>query len=59
MVHPELDELEAVRSFATPDEDGCSCLLGLTGYYRRLIHDYATVALPLTDLTKKTAPNKV
>ena len=33
--------------------------LGLTGYYRRFIPRYATLALPLTDMTKKDEPNKV
>jgi len=33
--------------------------LGLSGYYRRYIPDYATIAVPLTNLTKKNAPNKV
>jgi hypothetical protein len=34
-------------------------LLGLTEYYRNYIPNYATIAAPLTDLTKKGAPNKV
>ena len=33
--------------------------LGLTGYYRNYIPNYATIAAPLTDLTKKGCPNKV
>ena len=33
--------------------------LGLTGYYRNFIPNYASIAMPLTDLTKKGRPNKV
>lgn len=33
--------------------------LGLTGFYRDYIPDYAAIAVPLSDLTKKGLPNKV
>ena len=32
---------------------------GFTGYYRRFIKEYATIALPLTDVTKKSLPDRV
>ena len=60
VVRPELDKVETVRSFAIPQtKTNVRAFLGLTGYYRRFIPDYATIALPLTDLTRKTAPNQV
>ena len=60
IVKPELDKVEAVRSFAIPrTKTDVRAFLGLTGYYRRFVPDYSSVALPLTDLTKKTAPNQV
>ena len=60
VVLPELDKVEAVQSFVISQikTDVCA-FLGLMGYYRRFIPDYATIALPHTDFTRKTAPNQV
>ena len=33
--------------------------LGMTRYYRRYLRDYATIACPLTELTKKNQPDLV
>ena len=57
-VQPEESKLQAVECYTIPStKKQVRAFLGLTGYYRRFIPDYATVVTPLTDLTKKTAPN--
>ena len=59
-VHPEASKVEAVEQFKVPDtKKQVRAFLGLTGYYRKFISNYATVAAPLTDLTRKSAPNNV
>ena len=59
-VQPELGKIDTVKSFTIPvTKTHVRAFLGLTGHYRRFIPNYATVALPLTDLTKKSAPNQV
>ena len=60
VVQPEPGKIDAVKSFAVPrTKTDVRAFLGLTGYYRRFIPDYATIALPLTDLTRKAAPNLI
>ena len=60
MVRPEMSKVEAISAFATPrTKKEVRVFLGLTGYYRKFIPDFAAIAAPLTDLTRKTAPNIV
>ena len=55
-----ISKVKAVQSFARLEtKTQVRGFLGLTGYYWRFIRDYATVAAPLTDLTRKSAPNVV
>ena len=60
VVRPEPSKIESVQSFPIPQvKKQVRAFLGLTGYYRKFIPNYATIALPLTDLTRKNAPNKI
>ena len=57
-VRPESSKLKAVQEFSVPHtKKGVRAFLGLTGYYRRFIPDYASIACPLTDLTRKSQPS--
>jgi hypothetical protein len=59
-VYPEHSKIEAVSSFPTPVmKKQVRTFLGMTGYYRKFIPDYATTAAPLTDLIRKNCPNRV
>ena len=50
-IEPEASKLKAVSDFPQPEtKRDTRAFLGLMGYYRKYIPNYA---LPLTDLTKK------
>ena len=54
VVKPILSKVKVISSFPKPDtKTAVRAFLGLAGYYRRFIPDFASVAAPLTDLTKK------
>ena len=59
-VSPDLSKMEAVSAMGVPKtKKQVRTFLGLTGYYRRFIPNYSSIAAPLTDLTRKSAPNQV
>ena len=58
-VRPEQGNIDTVANFPRPaTKKKVHSFLGLTGYYRKLIPNYSTTALPLTDL-KKDATTRV
>ena len=59
-VCPEDAKVTAVKEFPKPKtKRQVRAFLGLTGYYRRFIKDFASTATPLTDLTRKSAPSQL
>jgi len=47
-------KLQEVKDWPIPhDISNLRGFLGLTGYYRRFVHHYATIAGPMTELLKK------
>ena len=60
VVRPELSKVEAIQAFTQPTtKKQVRAFLGITGYYRKFIPNYSTMAAPLTDLTKKNRPTKI
>nr|XP_025044422.1 uncharacterized protein LOC112547106 [Pelodiscus sinensis] len=57
---PLLDKVCAIRDYPRPHtKRQVRQFLGLAGYYRRFIKHFASLAAPLTDLTKKEKPQRV
>ena len=60
MVSPADLKVQAVHNFARPlTKKNIRQFLGLAGYYRRFIPDYAGHSFNLTEATKKSAPERV
>ncbi|XP_072015789.1 uncharacterized protein [Amphiura filiformis] len=59
-VRPKPDKIEAISQAKQPEtKTQLRSFLGLAGYYRKFIPDFAAIACPLTDGTKKGKPNKI
>ncbi|CAF4396540.1 unnamed protein product [Rotaria sp. Silwood2] len=54
-IRPDPDKLRAVQEYPVPTKlKAVRTFLGLTSYYRRFIKNYATIAEPLTELTRNS-----
>lgn len=57
---PLKDQVTAITALEVPkSKKEVRSFLGMVGFYRQYIPAFSTIACPLTDLTKKSAPNKV
>ncbi|XP_049511231.1 uncharacterized protein LOC125939822 [Dermacentor silvarum] len=57
---PDPEKIAAIRNLVPPrTKKELRSLLGLCGYYREYVREYAEVASPLTRLTKKAVPNRI
>ena len=60
LICPEQSKVEAVKAFPVLEtKKQVRSFLGLTGYYRKFIPNYAQIATPLTDLTRKNSATHV
>ena len=59
-IQTQNDKIEKVKNASIPlTITQVRSFLGLSGYYRKFINNYASIAAPLTDITKKGNPTKV
>ena len=59
-VSPQEQNIDKIKAAPRPKtKKEVRSFLGLVGFYREYIPEFAAIAVPLTDLTKKGKPNKV
>ncbi|XP_062585038.1 uncharacterized protein LOC134246689 [Saccostrea cucullata] len=59
-IKPMMSKVESIQNFPIPTtKKKVKSFLGMIGFYRKFIPNFATLALPLTDLTSKKTPSKI
>ena len=59
-IEPQDSKIESMEQFPLPDtKSKLKSFLGLTGYYSKFVPNYANIAAPLTDMTRKRVTNKL
>ena len=60
VIRPQVGKVEAIKTAERPTtKKQVRSFLGLVGWYRRFIPNFSQRAVPLTELTRKSQPNKV
>ncbi|XP_060580696.1 uncharacterized protein LOC132737428 [Ruditapes philippinarum] len=59
-IEPVLSKVKAIQETERPTtKRGVRQFLGVVSWYRKFIPNFAAIAVPLTDLTKKFQPNRI
>ena len=59
-IEPQQSKIESMEQFPMPQtKSKLKSFLGLTGYYSKFVPHYASITVPLTDMTRKRIANKL